>query len=121
MLPLSTRARDMIRINVRHDVSPVRVEIAIDVDVHNYDDIARKQGGTLAGLFSSLGVVRSKVDEAIHARVEEAVATGLAERLRPELLERIKESVAASIRESLATQLAENGVEADTNVEVTAR
>lgn len=111
----------MIRIDVHHDVAAVEVEVAIELDVHNYGEIARKERGRLAGLLSGLGPVRAKVDSAIHDQVEQSVVAGLDERVRPELIERLEQSVTESIRDSLARQLAENGVQADVRVTVTAR
>ncbi len=111
----------MIRIDVRHDVAPVEVEVAIELDVHNYHEIARKERGRLVGFLSGTGLVRSKVDSAIHDQVEQSVVTGLNERVRPELIERLEQSITASLKDSLEKQLAENGVEADVNVTVAAR
>jgi len=111
----------MVRINVRHDVSSVRVEIGIELDVHNYEEIARKEHGSLAGVLSSFSLVRRRIDSTIHDRVQEAVSAGLAARLRPELIARIEESITNSIRDSLVEQLGENGVEADVHVTVAAR
>jgi len=111
----------MVAVNVRHEVSPIQVAVAVELDVSNYEEIARKESGRIAGLLSSLSLVRTRVDDGVRERVEQGVSAGLAERLRPELIAAIERRVADSIRESLADQLAENGVQADTKVTVTAR
>jgi hypothetical protein len=111
----------MIRIDVHHDVAPVEVEVAIELDVHNYNEIARKERGRFVGLLAAFGPVRAKVDAAIHDQVERSVVAGLNERVRPELIERLEESITKSLTDSLTEQLAENGVQADVRVTVAAR
>ena len=111
----------MIQIDVRHDVAPVAVDVTIGLDVHNYQDIARKEKGRLVGFLSGTGLVRSRIDSAIHDQVKDSVAAGLRERVRPELIERLEQSITASLKDSLEQQLAENGVEADVSVTVAAR
>jgi hypothetical protein len=111
----------MIKIDVRHDVAPVAVDVAIELDVHNHGEIARKERGRLVGFLAGTGIVRSKIDAAIHDQVEQSVVAGLNERVRPELIERLEQSITASLKDSLEQQLAENGVRADVRVTVAAR
>jgi hypothetical protein len=111
----------MVRIDVHHEVAPVQVAIAIELDVQNYEEIATKEAGRVAGFLSGLGLVRSRVDAEIHDRVKDSVLAGLDKQLRPDLIARLEKSVTDSIRGSLESQLAENGVQADVQVSVAAR
>ncbi len=111
----------MIRIDIRHEVAPVEVDVAIELEVHNYNEIAHKERGALVGFLSGLGLVRAKVDDAIHNQVEQSVVAGLNEKVRPELVERLEQSIRQSLQDSLTEQLAENGVQADIRVTVAAR
>lgn len=111
----------MVTVNVSHRVSPVQVDVVIDLDVHNYHDIVKREKGGLVGILAGLGPVQDRVDSEIRDQVATAVEEGLAQRVRPELVERLRESIRETLVKALESELAKNGVQADVQVSVEAR
>ena len=111
----------MVTVNVSHRVSPVQVDVVIELDVRNYHDIVKREKGGLVGMLAGLGPVKDRVDSEIRDQVAAAVEEGLAQRVRPELVERLRASVRDALAEALESELAKSGVEAGVRVSVEAR
>lgn len=111
----------MVQVKIQRELAAIQLELAIDVDVQNYDAIVRDRRGRLAGLLSGLPFVRSQVDATLHAQIATAVGDGLDERLRPDVLTQLEQGLSDDLSTRLREQLAENDVVADVRVSVHAR
>lgn len=82
--------------------------------------MVHERHGRLAGMLSGLGVVRRRVDAAIHDQIAAGVEQGLGECLRVEVLARLEQGLADPLRAHVSSQLVEHGVVVDVRVTVEA-
>ena len=111
----------MVQIDIQRELAAIHLEIAIEVDVQNYDAIVRSRRGRLVGLLSGLPLVRRQVDVTVRDQITTAVEAALDERLRADLLAKLERGLSDALCTTLGAQLAENDIVADVRVTVDAR